>query len=280
MKKVKYATSTGLALLLILSGPVSPAHAAISIVSSTPYVAAIEGTSIWSGNLPTQIRFSGDYSETLEFPITAILPYSQLSDRATGVEVEFELWSDAGRKISDRSIYSFSWNPVSPNTIVEMRIAKEDVVPNATLLVRTMWTIRTTGLLSRYLQTESKTPVSILSGRPPQSVNLRVSWRGNNQIYTWNASKSSRPIDYYEVSVRFLSQNGLNVKSRNSYTEPQSLVQSKSRKFTLKWSTLKSAMDLSGVGNPSHYWISVTAVSDMGASQESNAFYTRTSNLR
>jgi hypothetical protein len=280
MKTLNYSISIALASTLVLSGPVSPAHAAISVGATTPYVATIEGTSIWYGNLPTQIRFSGQYSEELEIPITAIMPYSQLSDRATGVEVEFELWSDAGRKIADRTIYSFSWNPVSANNIVSLRISKEDVVPNATLIVRTLWTIRTTGLLSRYLQAETKVPVSILQGTAPGKVKLKSSWRGKSLVYTWAAPRSSRPINYYEVSIRYLSESGLDPRYTSSYTEPQELSRVNGRKFTLKKSSLGEAMGLHGAGSPSHFLVTVRAVSEMGAGEHSNGIYSKTSVLK
>jgi len=269
-----------LAATLVLSGPVSPAHAAISVGATTPYVATIEGTSIWSGNLPTQIRFSGQYSAELEIPITAIMPYSQLSDRATGVEVEFELWTDAGRKIADRSLYSFSWNPVSANNIVSLRISKEDVVPNATLIVRTLWTIRTTGLLSRYLQAETKVPMTILTGTAPSKIKLKSKWKGKSLVYSWAAPRSSRPISYYEVSIRYLSERGLDPRYTSSYTEPQEIARVNGRKFRLKRSSLSAAMNLHGAGTPSHFLLTVRAVSEMGPGEHSNGFYNKVSDLK
>jgi hypothetical protein len=269
-----------LAATLVLFGPASPAHAAISTGSTTPYVATIEGTNIWSGNLPTQIRFSGEYSEKLEIPITAIMPYSQLSDRATGVEVEFELWSDAGRKISDSTIYSFTWNPVSANNIVSLRISKEDVVPNVTLIVRTLWTIRTTGLLSRYLEAETKVPMSILTGNPPGKIKLKSNWSGKNLVYSWGAPRSSRPIDYFEVSIQYLSDNGLDPRYTRNYTELQEISRVNGRKFTLTKSKLRSAMDLHGAGSPSHFSVIVRAVSEMGYGENSNSFYSKVASLK
>jgi hypothetical protein len=277
MKTLRDSISIALASALVLSGPVSPAHAAISVGATTPYTATIEGTSIWSGNLPTQIRFSGEYSAELEIPITAIMPYSQLSDRATGVEVEFELWSDAGRKIADRTIYSFSWNPVSANNIVSLRISKEDVVPNATLIARTLWTIRTTGLLSRYLEAETKVPVSILTGNPPGGLKVKANWSGKNSVYTWGSPRSSRPIDYYEVSIWYLLDSGLSPKSRSNYTEPQELARVNGRKFTLSPKSLRAAMELHGAGSPSHFLVTVRAASEMGYGEHSNGFYFKVS---
>jgi|694.fasta_scaffold49731_4 hypothetical protein len=280
MKTLRYSISIALASALVLSGPVSPAHAAISVGATTPYTATIEGTSIWSGNLPTQIRFSGEYSAELEIPITAIMPYSQLSDRATGVEVEFELWSDAGRKIADRTIYSFSWNPVSANNIVSLRISKEDVVPNATLIARTLWTIRTTGLLSRYLEAETKVPVSILTGNPPGKVKVKSNWSGKNMVYTWGSPRSSRPIENYEVSIRYLSESGLSPKFFNNYTEPQELARVNGRKFTLSPKSLRSAMELHGAGSPSYFMVTVRAVSEMGYGEHSNGWYNKVSSFK
>jgi hypothetical protein len=265
-------------LSMAVSGAASPASAAISLGATVNYTAQIEGSNIWSGNLPTQIRFTGTYSSKLEFPITGILPYSQLADRATGVEVEFELWSNAGKKIGDDTIYSSQWNPVGPDTIVSMYVSADDAVGSATLLARTMWTVRTNGLLSRYLQTETLVPVTFVTGSVPATIkNLKNSWKGKTTNFTFSAPKSSKPIDYYEATISYMTDNSSNPKYYANYT-PEFVVKTlSSRKFSLKKSEVQAAIERDGAGSPKYIMVRVRAHSELGYGEYSNGIYFKVS---
>lgn len=179
--------------LLIYSAIVLPnqANAAdtASILSSQSYIANISSVgNIWKGNIPTAISFPADKSYVdLEFPIQGILPHKTLSDRATGVEVNFELWTKAGAKISSRSVYSSVWNPVGPDTLVSMTLFKSDLFGDLVMVVSTQYQLSTTGLLTRYLSTEAKIPLSIqgISIPTQKSTGINVD---NSEDYTANIS--------------------------------------------------------------------------------------------
>ena len=87
-----------LALLMVLALAVSHVQVAnaadnAGITSTQRYTANIPGVGdIWKSDIPKAISFPSDKSSVeLEFPIQGILPYKTLSDRATGVDIDFEL---------------------------------------------------------------------------------------------------------------------------------------------------------------------------------------------
>lgn len=179
----------------------------IVIQDSTPYTAKISGVgSIWSGNIPKTIQFPlGNYSQKIEFPIQGILPVSVLSDRATGTDVEFELWSSIGKKIASNTVYSFSWNPVGPNTLVSMYLSESDAIGSHILIVRTIYELKTNGLLTSYLKQEDRFPISILPKKKSQTISIgtfkdRSISEGSFTIYSFDVKSSE-----YSLKVQVTS---------------------------------------------------------------------------
>ena len=97
------------ALLALVSVSHVQAAGTIAIVSSQDVIGSVETVpNIWKGAVPTKVAYASEsFSETLEFPIQGMLPFDKLSDRATGVKVEFEVWSQAGKRIASDTIYNF-----------------------------------------------------------------------------------------------------------------------------------------------------------------------------
>lgn len=129
---------------------------------------------IWKGKIPSRISYPlTSSSQYLYFNIQGLLPYSTLADKATGVEVEFEVWNSKGKKISDETVYSFDWNPVGPNTIVGLRLSEADAIGNHTLIIRTIYEVSTTGLLTRYLEQEEKRQLTVVSRKKDQVLQFK-----------------------------------------------------------------------------------------------------------
>lgn len=168
----KFLISIASTLVFSLAMPISASGAdSLTILAVTPYTAQISGVgSIWKGSIPTSFEYPIDGSfEKLEFPIQGILPYSVLADRATGVSVEFEIWSEAGKKLGSTSIYSASWNPVGPNTLISMYVYSGSI-GKQTMIVRTLYTLRTNGLLSSYLKQEDRFEINIVGKKVSQTL--------------------------------------------------------------------------------------------------------------
>jgi hypothetical protein len=129
---------------------------------------------IWKGSIPSRISYplSSSY-QYVYFTIQGLLPYSSLADKATGVEVEFELWNSKGKKVADETVYSFDWNPIGPNTLVGLRLREEDAIGNHTLIIRTIYEVSTTGLLTRYLEQEEKRQITIVSRKKDQTIQFK-----------------------------------------------------------------------------------------------------------
>lgn len=207
--------------VLALSTITFSANAAetISITSTSSYTATIDGVgAIWRGNIPTRIAYpSGTYSQKLEFQIQGILPYSVLADRATGTEVEFELWSEQGKKIASDTVYSFDWNPVGPNTLVSMYLSESDAVGNPTMIVRTIYELSTTGLLTRYLKSEQRFSVSIGVLKKPASIDLTgASYESNGISWSFTGLNDSS-ITGYELGFRYIKSPGLDPTQNSNY---------------------------------------------------------------
>jgi hypothetical protein len=98
----------------------------------------------------------------LEFTIKGLLPIKVLADKANGVDVEFSVWTDSGVKLGSSTIYSFSWNPVGPNTMVSLNLFDNPaLIGTHTLLINTEYTTSTTGLLSRYIKDDRQLKLKI-----------------------------------------------------------------------------------------------------------------------
>ena len=109
---------------------------------------------IWQGNIPTSIGIGKYDRYKVEFSIQGLLPYDTLAaknSRGTGVNVDFEIWSDSGKKVAYDTISSYSWNPVGPNTLVDFYLFDMPIGTH-TLIIRTQYELSTTGLLTRYVE--------------------------------------------------------------------------------------------------------------------------------
>lgn len=205
--------------LSIFSFPIANANQTISVISSQPTIGSVDTVpNIWKGDVPVEVGYpSGTYSQKLEFAIQGLLPYSTLADRATGVEVEFEIWSQSGKKIASDTVYSFDWNPVGPNTMVSMYLSEGDAIGTHTLLIRTIYELSTTGLLTRYLKSEIKRPISVVKRKKSQT----ITFKAPGTISTDQKSITIYSSDLYssELSLRpDLSSKTPTICSVSSYT--------------------------------------------------------------
>jgi hypothetical protein len=183
------------ALVAIFSWFLVPeANAAGLVVNTTsPVTSSIPNVgNIWKGDIPTSISYPTDsFSEKLEFPITGAIPISVLADRANGVDVEFAIWTDSGVKLGSQTVYSFSWNPVGPNTMVSMYLSRADnLYGTHTMLITTSYTTSTTGLLSRYLKDEQRVKISINKSVPvkaPEAPVIKGSLAGETAVIEFDS---------------------------------------------------------------------------------------------
>lgn len=145
------------------------------IEASEDYIGTIASVgNIWKGKIPSRVSYPlSSSSQYIYFFIEGLIPYSSLADKATGVEVEFELWNSKGKKVADETVYSFDWNPVGPNTMVGLRVSEDDAVGNHTLIIRTIYELSTTGLLTRYLEQEDKRQLTIVSRKKDQTITFK-----------------------------------------------------------------------------------------------------------
>ena len=204
--------------------PNSTAADSVTIQESKSVIGYAETiNNIWKGDVPTKVAYpSGTYSQKLEFPIQGLLPYSTLADRATGVEVEFEVWSQAGKKIAYDTVYTFDWNPVGPNTLVSMYLSESDAIGTHTMLIRTIYELSTTGLLTRYLKSEIKFPIQILAFSKPGTIEtMKGEWQGNSLKYTFSKPSSSSGITRYEVGIAHLINS---TSAKNLYSNYSSFT--------------------------------------------------------
>jgi len=201
-----------LALLVTvtLTLQIGPAGAADGLVvdSTTSITSEVPNIGqIWKGEIPTLIGYPTDSTiEKLDFQIIGILPISQLADRSLGVEVEFAIWSDSGVKLGSQTIYSFSWNPVGPKTMVSMYLySNPSLYGKQTMLITTSYYTSTNGLLSKYLKDEKRVPIEIKklvsSKIPDPPSNLRGEWVGSNLSYTFKVPQSFPEVTSYEIGI-------------------------------------------------------------------------------
>lgn len=227
----------------MLSLGISPAYSAdgLSINATTAYTATIENVgAIWKGNIPTKIGFPSDsYSQKIEFQIQGILPISVLSDRATGTDVEFELWSEQGKKIAYDTVYSSEWNPVGPNTLVSMYLSASDAIGTHTMIIRTIYEVSTTGLLTRYLKSEQRFPVTISLVKKPTTIDLTSGSYETDGVSVGFMPLPDLPSSSYELGMRFLKSSGLDIKVTSNYTDFVLVGSAQSPKTYVKYSDIR-----------------------------------------
>jgi len=257
------------------------AHAAGLTVDSTTKVTSDIPTvgPIWKGDIPNSVSYPTDsFSEKLEFPITGILPISELADRARGVEVEFAIWSDSGVKLGSQTVYSFSWNPVGPNTMVSLYLYQATALYGKhTMLITTSYTTSTTGLLSRYLKDEKRVQIEIkkvLPSKAPEAPVLKTSWEGSNMIAEFEPLNANPPVTKYQLTFSSLLSPNLAPTSVLSFGARTIIMEGIDNKFIVTKNEL-SRYFVSGyaaIGSP-FILMRIEAVNALGSSNLSNGIY-------
>lgn len=269
LKKI-FSAMLVLALASTLSSPVH-ASDSVSIRATMPYTASILGTDLWRADIPTSILMTDKFSGYLRFPVTAVAPFSILADKAFGVDVEFELWTVGGKKLGDRTIYSFGWNPVSSQTQVEIYLRAEDMKGSAVLRIRTEQTRSTTGLLSRYVETVANFNVSLSQGTPPAAPTLNWSnWSQGRPNFTISIPQSTFPITRYDVYVRKILSDDLSPTTTANYGEASLLKSVTSTAFEISPTEMKL---LPGSFDKKYALFSLKAVSEVGESDFGKGVY-------
>ena len=266
---------------IILASPASAANDVLSVASSTQYTGSIDGVGeIWRGSIPTKAVYpAGSFSMKLEFPIQALLPYSVVGNRSTGTEVEFEIWSSAGKKIAYDTVYSFDWNPVGPNTLVSMYIYEADANATHTLIIRTMYELSTNGLLTRYLKTEKTLPIQFTVAKKPDVADLTSANSDNNSQITY-AFKNSSNATNYEVGIRYLIPGSVNKTTSASYYPFEFLKKVNSSPFTVSFEEIKSYLKPKNVDlSKSAIGIAVRGVNDYMVGDWGAWYYTDTNEI-
>jgi len=267
-------------LISNLSGGISAKAAGLVVSSKTTVISEIPTVGqIWRGDIPVSVSYPSDsFSEKLEFPIIGILPKDVLADRARGVEVEFAIWSDAGIKLGSQKVYSFSWNPVGPNTMVSMYLTQNPSLYGIhTMLITTSYTTSTTGLLSRYLKDEKRVQIEIkklLASKKPDSPDLKNSWENGNAILEFAAIVSNPPVTKYQLSVSSLLAPNLAPTSTFSYGAGTILLEGTDNKFVVTKSELTRyfASGYAAIGSE-YILFRVEAINAIGNSNLSNGIY-------
>ena len=263
-------------MLTLQIGPVGAADGLVvnsttSITSEVPNIGQI-----WKGEIPTLVGYPTDSTiEKLDFQITGILPISQLADRSLGVEVEFAIWSDSGVKLGSQTIYSFSWNPVGPKTMVSMYLySNPSLYGKQTMLITTSYYISTNGLLSKYLKDEKRVPIEIRklvsSKIPDPPSNLKGQWVGSNLSYTFTAPQSFPEVISYEIGIAD-SVAGMS----GTYYEPTVLKKITSNTFLLTPGEFLKTVNLKN----DSVIVKVRAVNSVGNSYWSSGIYTPVKDL-
>jgi len=267
-----------LALVASILAPV-PAHAGSDAVnvSTFPVIANIPLVgNIWSANIPTAVQFEKSLTYPcgdIVIPVTGLLPYSTLGDKANGVSIDFSVWSDAGAKIGSGSISSYNWNPVGLITQAKIFVCQQNVVGIHTLLIETLYYTSTTGLLSRYLSTKNQSRINIsLQKAPPLAINdFKISRAASQNVGTWSVPSTDAPITGYEFGLFDASPTSplppLDLDLKNEVILKS--VTSDSRQAEVTWSEIAKVTNCSG----SSFVIKVRAQSDSGAAPWSNGVY-------
>lgn len=213
----------------------------------------------------------------LEFPIQALLPYSVVGDKATGTDVEFEIWSSAGKKIAYDTVYSFDWNPVGPNTLVSMYVSEADANATHTLIIRTIFELSTNGLLSRYLKDEKTMPIQFSIARKPDKADIKsanMDSTAGNLTYTYsNVNYATK----YEVGITYLRPGSTVLTTSASYYPFSYLKTVTSSPFTVTFEEVKNFLKDKNVDlSKSSIGISLRGVNDYMVGDWGYWYYTET----
>jgi hypothetical protein len=278
MNRIKFILALGAILSSIL---VPTANAAGLIVEATGKVTSNISNvgDIWTGNIPTKVTYpSESYSEKLEFTINGILPISVLADKANGVDVEFAIWSDSGVKLGSQTIYSFSWNPVGPNTVVSMYLSQNAALYGKhTMLISTNYTTSTTGLLSRYLKDEKKHFIEIVKVLPkkiPDTPVARGGWQNNIYGVEFDPIEANPPVSKYVLTLASLKSPTLLPTQPSNYNNRQIVLEGMGEKFSLtKMDVEQYLKGSNAISSTPVVLVRVEAINEVGYSTLSPGVY-------
>ncbi|CAB5044565.1 unannotated protein [freshwater metagenome] len=267
-------------LLVILGAPAAFAGEDATTLASVPLVGKIASLQtsgvgdIWSGDIPTSVQFPKTTTYpcgNIVFPIRALLPYSIVGDRAKGVEVSFEIWTDAGKRISSTSISAYNWNPVGPTTLVSMQICEKNAMGMHTLLIETKYTLSTNGLLSRYLseKVQSKIQIAIAPNLPGTISNLALNIEGVNIVGTYSSPASDAPITSFEIGLADTTANSPIPPLGANVLEPKPAKSTSSTSFSLTPDEVFNTIAFGG----NSFIVKVRAISTAGTGEWSNGVY-------
>jgi hypothetical protein len=271
-----------LALGVILSSFFAPSANAAGLVveASSKVTSNISNVGdIWTGNIPTKVSYPSDsYSEKLEFTINGILPISVLADKANGVDVEFAIWSDSGVKLGSQTIYSFSWNPVGPNTVVSMYLSQNAALYGKhTMLISTNYTTSTTGLLSRYLKDEKKHSIEIVKVLPrkiPDTPVARGTWQNGVYEVDFEPIEANPPVSKYVLTLASLKSPTLPPTQTINYNNRSIVLESQGEKFSLTQRDVERyLLGSNAIASTPVVLVRVEAVNDVGYSTLSPGVY-------
>lgn len=273
-----------LVLAFLLSGvPNSSAADTVTILSSQAVIGSVETVpNIWKGDIPTKIGYpAGTYSQKLEFPIEGLLPYKTLADRATGVEVEFEVWSQAGKKVAYDTVYTFDWNPVGPKTLVSMYLSESDAIGNHTMLIRTIYELSTTGLLTRYLKSEVRLPLQVAAFSKPGSItSMNANWGAEQMNYTFTLGDSKSSQDYYEVGFQYLLNSTADKTKYANYSQMYVVKKINSTSFQIPYEEIVNWVKEKNLDvEKSTIMVRVRGVNTWGVGDWGYGLYTDTTNF-
>lgn len=237
-------TTVSLMVCVIFTNLTNPAFASqdAKILQRQEMSGSVQGYPIWRGSVPTEVSIPVSYAGStkpcgnLIFNIEAVAPSSELLNRATGIDVDFEIWSNSGAKIGSAWLYSGSWNPVSTTNQVKIFLCDDNSYGTHTLLVKNKRTISTTGLLSRYLEDKMTSQITIIKPAPLPKAPGKLNYSWSTGKFTFKAPTSS--VTGYEVllatsltGVKPPSKNGTVLESQ--FEEMQVVKQIPSSTFTL-----------------------------------------------
>ena len=269
-----------LGLLLSLSQNVVQA-APLTTGSTSAFIGQIPSVGqIWKGEIPTSVSFPTDaYSGTIEFPIEGLLPLSVLADRANGVNVEFEIWAESGKKLASQTVYSSSWNPVGPKTLVSISLYPDPVLYGThTMIIRTIYHTSTTGLLSRYIKDEQKTQLQITKSIPAKIPDAPTKLAGvansTSVDYSFEVPNANPAITNYDIGISTLITPNQNPENMFAWGPKTIIKYSVTNTFTVNQDDINRyfASGYSTQGSPS-ILISVRANNSLGPSNWSNGVY-------
>ena len=271
-------------LIIVVLNSYTPVNGAENarVLETSPMIGSVQGYPIWRGNVPTRasipVSFAGANKPCgyLTFQIEAVAPQADLLNRATGIDVDFEIWSNSGAKIGSASLSSFSWNPVGPNNLVKIFLCDENSYGTHTLLISNKRTISTTGLLSRYLEEKTNSVITIEKPAPLPSAPGPLKANLNNNVIKFSFKPAKGRVLEYEVLIANSLPGEKASKSRvydNQFGEFEIVKKIQKTNFTLSKSDILEVFpDLNAM-----FLVKVRAVGEGGEGPVSYGIFYRTS---